>query len=88
MTHKKKIIFRKLRKPRVTRIHMNLFASMILQCLVRLVIYADQFIVRHLQDSKNQLEKNFDEEKNFILGRTFFPRNIFCLSPNFFPIVL
>jgi len=38
--------FRKLRKPRVTRIHMNLFASMILQCVVRLVIYADQLIVR------------------------------------------
>ena len=37
---------RKLRKPRVTRIHMNLFASMILQCVVRLVIYADQLIVR------------------------------------------
>jgi len=44
--------FRKLRKPRVTRIHMNLFASMILQCLVRLVIYADQWIVR--QQSNTQ----------------------------------
>ena len=43
---------RKLRKPRVTRIHMNLFASMILQCLVRLVIYADQWIVRQQQHNK------------------------------------
>ena len=31
---------------------MNLFASMILQCLVRLVIYADQWIVR--QQSNTQ----------------------------------
>ena len=45
-------LLRKLRKPRVTRIHMNLFASMILQCLVRLVIYADQWIVRQQQHSK------------------------------------
>ena len=44
--------FRKLRKPRVTRIHMNLFASMILQCLVRLVIYADQWIVRQQSHNK------------------------------------
>ena len=33
---------RKLRKQRVTRIHMNLFASMILQSAIRLVIYIDQ----------------------------------------------
>ena len=32
---------------------MNLFASMILQCLVRLVIYADQWIVR--QQSHSQI---------------------------------
>ncbi len=38
--------FRKLRKQKVTRIHMNLFASMILQSLVRLVIYIDQLVVR------------------------------------------
>ena len=33
---------RKLRKPYVTRIHMNLFASILLQCFIRLVIYGDQ----------------------------------------------
>ena len=36
------INFRKLRKPYVTRIHMNLFASILLQCFIRLVIYGDQ----------------------------------------------
>ena len=39
---------------------MNLFASMILQCFIRLVIYADQMIVRH--QSKNFDELNQDEE--------------------------
>merc|ERR1711962_1708261 len=48
--------FRKLRKPRVTRIHMNLFASMILQCMVRLIIYADQLIVR--QPSHMDVKEN------------------------------
>eukprot|EP00095_Tigriopus_kingsejongensis_P003874 maker-scaffold387_size188669-snap-gene-0.20 protein:Tk03874 transcript:maker-scaffold387_size188669-snap-gene-0.20-mRNA-1 annotation:"pigment dispersing hormone receptor" len=38
--------FRKLRKHKVTRIHMNLFASMILQSFIRLIIYIDQFVVR------------------------------------------
>ena len=47
------IFCRKLRKPRVTRIHMNLFASMILQCLVRLVIYVDQMVVRQQQNSES-----------------------------------
>ncbi|XP_069970705.1 PDF receptor-like [Penaeus vannamei] len=37
--------FRKLRNNR-TRIHKNLFAAMILQVLVRLILYADQAIVR------------------------------------------
>ena len=39
---------------------MNLFASMILQCLVRLVIYVDQMIVRHqLKNSENdELNQN------------------------------
>eukprot|EP00093_Oithona_nana_P002557 02557.XXX_54492_50198_1 [CDS] Oithona nana genome sequencing. len=49
--------FRKLRKPRVTRIHMNLFASMILQCLVRLVIYADQWIVRQQQQNSQPISR-------------------------------
>ena len=49
---------RKLRKPRVTRIHMNLFASMILQCLVRLVIYADQWIVRQQQQNSQPIRQN------------------------------
>ena len=39
---------------------MNLFASMILQCFIRLVIYADQMIVRH--QSKSFDELNQDEE--------------------------
>ena len=33
---------------------MNLFASMILQCLVRLVIYVDQMIVRQQSSSKSE----------------------------------
>ena len=39
---------------------MNLFASMILQCLVRLVIYVDQMIVRHqIKNSENdELNQN------------------------------
>ena len=39
---------------------MNLFASMILQCFIRLVIYADQMIVRHQSNSFDEL--NQDEE--------------------------
>ena len=52
---------RKLRKPRVTRIHMNLFASMILQCLVRLVIYADQIIVRQKKEENHENRENSSE---------------------------
>ncbi|KAK7069561.1 Hormone receptor domain, partial [Halocaridina rubra] len=37
--------FKKLRNNR-TRIHKNLFAAMVLQVLVRLILYADQAIVR------------------------------------------
>ena len=36
---------------------MNLFASMILQCLVRLVIYADQWIVRQQQQNSQPISR-------------------------------
>lgn len=45
-TLKNSLFPRNLRKHKVTRIHMNLFASMIIQSLVRLVIYIDQLVVR------------------------------------------
>ena len=41
---------------------MNLFASMILQCLVRLVIYVDQMIVR--QQSSSKTEDLADQSQN------------------------
>ena len=44
------INFRKLRKPYVTRIHMNLFASILLQCFIRLVIYGDQVMSSIIND--------------------------------------
>ena len=56
--------FRKLRKHKVTRIHMNLFLSMILQSLIRLIIYIDQFVRREdgftVKASANETSNGID----------------------------
>ena len=69
---------RKLRKARVTRIHMNLFASMILQSFVRLVIYADQYYVGLAATAKDdeimtQVNKRISSVCNEVLILTLKP---------------
>ena len=49
---------------------MNLFASMILQSLVRLVIYADQFIVRQQDNEAKALAQQLNETGNLTISPT------------------
>ena len=72
---------RKLRKPRVTRIHMNLFASMILQCVVRLVIYADQLIVRQPSQTNVKNPENLTTTQRCFFTSVANYEDIFFFSP-------
>ena len=58
------LLFRKLREQRVTRIHMNLFASMILQSAVRLIIYIDQVVLSNYTYERKIDFRNFFRESS------------------------
>ena len=64
---------------------MNLFASMILQCVVRLVIYADQLIVRQPSQTNVKNPENLTTTQRCLFTSIFLSvanyENTFSFSP-------